>query len=236
MSESGSDFCNKITHVIVDEIHEREMKTDYTLLLLKNIVASNHGMKILLMSATMNTEIFKGYFNNCNVIKIPGRKFKVDIMHLNEIIAHTEYEELNRSDGEIDQNLLSHLIAHIHRTRPVRETILVFLPGYSTISEQKDILETLPNMQNFRTIILHSEVSDEKNSQTIAFDVAEPNERKIVLATNIAESSITIPDLVCIKIFVLFTQSTQITSFHFYINKSTSIALITFFVNFYRFM
>lgn len=240
-SPSGADFCRKITHIIIDEVHDREMKTDFLLLLLKDIL-TNHWINIVLMSATMDCEIFKRYFDDCNIIQIPGRRHVVDILYLDEVIAQTHYRERTIekdiedqfNDDEIDQNLLCHLIQNIHQNSPANESILVFLPGLDAISEQESMLKQLSDMKNYRTIILHSEVTDDKD-QEIAFDVAGSMERKIILATNIAETSITIPDLVCILISSIYNIAPRhckclCTNLHIY------IYFIIFILNFNRYM
>lgn len=165
-------------------------------MLLKTIVHDHH-LKLLLMSATMNVQIFREYFGDCEMLEILGRNFNVAVLYLDEIIAVTKYEEKLDDSVEIDHKLLNHLIGHIHDSTPVNETILVFLPGIDAISEQDTLLKENAALKNFRTIILHSEVSDDKiQNQAVEFDVTDSKERTIVLATNIAETSITIPSVV----------------------------------------
>lgn len=208
------DFCNKVSHFIIDEVHERELKTDYLLLLLKTII-DDYDVKLLLMSATMDVQIFSEYFGECEVLKIPGRNFKVDVLHLDEVVALTKYEREIDDHDEIDHNLLNHLIEKIHNSTPANETILVFLPGFDAISEQDALLKENAALRNFRTMILHSEVTDNKNeNHEIAFAVSDSKERLIVLATNIAETSITVPGLVCMKIMCLSNFAPQCKSTH----------------------
>ncbi|KFP26249.1 Putative ATP-dependent RNA helicase DHX57, partial [Colius striatus] len=80
-----------ITHVIVDEVHERTEESDFLLLVLKDIMVQRPDLRIILMSATLNAELFSQYFHSCPVINIPGRTFPVDQFFLEDVIAMTRY-------------------------------------------------------------------------------------------------------------------------------------------------
>ncbi|XP_075269515.1 putative ATP-dependent RNA helicase DHX57 isoform X3 [Opisthocomus hoazin] len=80
-----------ITHVIVDEVHERTEESDFLLLVLKDIMILRPDLRIILMSATLNAELFSQYFHSCPIINIPGRTFPVDQFFLEDVIAMTRY-------------------------------------------------------------------------------------------------------------------------------------------------
>uniref|UniRef100_A0A8C5BZN0 RNA helicase n=1 Tax=Gadus morhua TaxID=8049 RepID=A0A8C5BZN0_GADMO len=80
-----------VTHIIVDEVHERTEESDFLLLVLKDLMVNRPDMKIILMSATLNANLFSEYFYNCNTIHIPGRTFPVDQFFLEDAIAKTRY-------------------------------------------------------------------------------------------------------------------------------------------------
>ncbi|KAK2531834.1 Dhx57 [Columba guinea] len=80
-----------ITHVIVDEVHERTEESDFLLLILKDIMVQRPDLRIILMSATLNAELFSQYFHSCPIINIPGRTFPVDQFFLEDVIAMTRY-------------------------------------------------------------------------------------------------------------------------------------------------
>ncbi|XP_054841159.1 putative ATP-dependent RNA helicase DHX57 isoform X2 [Eublepharis macularius] len=80
-----------LTHVIVDEVHERTEESDFLLLILKDMMAQRPDLRIILMSATLNAELFSQYFNSCPVVNIPGRTFPVDQFFLEDAIAETRY-------------------------------------------------------------------------------------------------------------------------------------------------
>lgn len=79
------------THVIVDEVHERTEESDFLLLVLKDLIIQRPDMKIILMSATLNANLFSEYFYNCPTIHIPGRTFPVDQFFLEDAITKTNY-------------------------------------------------------------------------------------------------------------------------------------------------
>uniref|UniRef100_A0A8C9EI52 RNA helicase n=1 Tax=Pavo cristatus TaxID=9049 RepID=A0A8C9EI52_PAVCR len=80
-----------ITHVIVDEVHERTEESDFLLLVLKDIMVQRPDLRVILMSATLNAELFSQYFHSCPIINIPGRTFPVDQFFLEDVIAMTRY-------------------------------------------------------------------------------------------------------------------------------------------------
>uniref|UniRef100_A0A8B9NQM0 Putative ATP-dependent RNA helicase DHX57 n=1 Tax=Apteryx owenii TaxID=8824 RepID=A0A8B9NQM0_APTOW len=80
-----------VTHVIVDEVHERTEESDFLLLVLKDIMFQRPDLRIILMSATLNAELFSQYFHSCPIINIPGRTFPVDQFFLEDVIAMTRY-------------------------------------------------------------------------------------------------------------------------------------------------
>ncbi|KFQ68294.1 Putative ATP-dependent RNA helicase DHX57, partial [Phaethon lepturus] len=80
-----------ITHVIVDEVHERTEESDFLLLVLKDIMVQRPDLRIILMSATLNAELFSQYFHSCPIINIPGQTLPVDQFFLEDVIAMTRY-------------------------------------------------------------------------------------------------------------------------------------------------
>ncbi|XP_011611798.2 putative ATP-dependent RNA helicase DHX57 isoform X2 [Takifugu rubripes] len=87
----GDAELGGVTHVIVDEVHERTEESDFLLLVLKDLVVQRSDLKIILMSATLNAHLFSDYFYNCPSIHIPGRTFPVDQFFLEDAIAKTNY-------------------------------------------------------------------------------------------------------------------------------------------------
>ncbi|XP_072534065.1 putative ATP-dependent RNA helicase DHX57 isoform X2 [Salminus brasiliensis] len=87
----GDAELSGVTHVIVDEVHERTEESDFLLLVLKDLMLQRSDLKIILMSATLNADLFSQYFHNCPTIHIPGRTFPVEQFFLEDAIAKTKY-------------------------------------------------------------------------------------------------------------------------------------------------
>lgn len=90
---------------------------------------------------------------------------------------------------------------YIHTGKPIDGSILVFLPGYSDIMQQKRLITNRFYMNNYKLFVLHSQVNGNAKEQKKVFDRMPAGIRKIILSTNIAETSITINDVVGLAIF-----------------------------------
>ncbi|XP_060807830.1 uncharacterized protein LOC106131937 [Amyelois transitella] len=195
----GLEGC---THVIIDEAHERDVNTDITLLLLKRALNINHRLKVVVMSATLDTQVFTRYFGSCPVIDVPGRTFPVEISYLEDIrkkfnlSLKNSLENSRKEDGRPNVNCEE--VAQVIKAVDKMESegaILVFLPGWAEIKMTKQILDHSYGQSSLHMVLpVHSRLST--TEQTKMFSKPPPGVRKIVLATNIAETSITIPDVV----------------------------------------
>ncbi|KAI5067330.1 hypothetical protein GOP47_0017858 [Adiantum capillus-veneris] len=87
---SGDVMSNlNATHLIVDEIHERDCDADFILLTLRDLLAAEPELRLILMSATIDVELFSSYFNNCPVVKIPGFTYPVQSFYLEDVLVAT---------------------------------------------------------------------------------------------------------------------------------------------------
>lgn len=234
---SSNPNLDGYSHVIIDEIHERDMLTDFSLLLLRELLLRRPNIRLIVMSATIGMMHLMEYFGEfaTSVISIsdPSEDRRiVERFFLEDIVPRLdkkllsvgdanafikdELEQfdrrkspLNRSfiasntsiDFPIPYSLLEALIGRICRTTPPNESILVFLPGWDEISMLQKCL-TIEDMlregygdeRRYIICLLHSQMPVEE--QEAAFVIPPPGVRKIILSTNIAESSITIEDAV----------------------------------------
>ena len=263
-----------VSHVIVDEVHERDLLSDFLLVILRRLAARREDFRLVAMSATVNAELFKGYFEQvvpgeCGCVEIPGRTFPVAEYRLEDAIEATGYvcepdsEFALGADGKPKGggrgggrtfNPLSgggarkskamaavyDSLASTAEMGEITEETRLLYPGYGdntlrclqTVDEEKinmeliemlvqliadeyedgAILIFLPGMAEIRglherlasslddaekrfiLIPLHSTLSSEE--QRLTFSRPPPGVRKVVMATNIAETSITIDDVV----------------------------------------
>ncbi|XP_069004357.1 ATP-dependent DNA/RNA helicase DHX36 isoform X2 [Embiotoca jacksoni] len=242
-------FLSSISHLVLDEIHERNLQSDVLLVIVKDLLNLRDDLKVILMSATLNAEKFSKYFDNCPMIHIPGLTFPVEEFLLEDIVEMTRYGPQNKdrrpswkksfwqgrnsrpekeekeaeykeswpcyartlqdrysdrtvealemldSDDKIDLELILALIRHIV-LNDEEGAILVFLPGWDNISSLNDLLMAQQMFRSDRFVIIPLHSLMPTVNQTQVFKRPPPGVRKIVIATNIAETSITIDDVV----------------------------------------
>lgn len=200
-SNPGLKGCS---HVILDEAHERSIDTDMLMIMLKRALKKNPNLKVLVMSATINTHMFQEYFD-CPAVRIPGRLYSVkmhfldDIEHLPNIKRYRTYAAFNRYDNEIEKlsvdfEKIVQIIKWISMHKPPG-AILCFLPGWNEITKIQSMLEdTSSYTQNHLILPMHSKISH--NEQRKIFQRTPEGVRKIILATDIAETGITVSDVV----------------------------------------
>ncbi|KAG6813786.1 hypothetical protein H0H92_007198 [Tricholoma furcatifolium] len=239
---SGS--LDDVTHIIVDEVHERDVDTDLLLVVLKRLLADrkarNKPIKIILMSATIDPTLFQNYFPDDNdkpakVIEVPGRSFPVTKHFLDDfapkllqgpskwILQHDSVvnylnQELGTAaaalgvppsrssslDGdslELPSPMIAATISHVLRASKDGH-VLVFLPGWDDIVAVQRALQNpqgplginVNDSSKYSIHLLHSTIP--LAEQQVIFEPPPPGVRRIILATNIAETSITIPDVV----------------------------------------
>ncbi|KAL3642972.1 hypothetical protein CASFOL_013787 [Castilleja foliolosa] len=167
--------------IMLDEAHERTIHTDVLFGLLKQLIKRRPDLHLIVTSATLDAEKFSGYFFNCNIFTIPGRTFPVEILYTKQ--PESDY---------LDASLIT--VSQIHLTEPEGD-ILLFLTGQEEIDyacqclyeRMKGLGKNVPEL-----IILPVYSALPSEMQSRIFDPAPPGKRKVVVATNIAEASLTI--------------------------------------------
>ncbi|KAG7388339.1 ATPdependent RNA helicase [Phytophthora pseudosyringae] len=231
-----------VSHVVVDEVHERNVDTDFLLSILRDLLPQRPDLRVILMSATMNSELFVKYFSSitktpCPVLDIPGFTYPVECNFLEEVLDRTHYDvpkyllkdkKYKKKDGEdeeekqkslsemtseeiaariddskIDYDLIAHLVRHLVLETPqsgggVHGAILVFLPGTAEI---KRLIEMLTHgngglSSKVWALPLHGSLSGA--DQAMVFKSAPAGKTKVIVSTNIAETSITINDITAV--------------------------------------
>lgn len=202
IANSESNTLENITHVMLDEIHERDVKSDFILGILKAKL-DQLNIKLIVMSATLNTDIFENYFSDSAVINIIGRSYDVEDIYLDAILTRIGHSTAELAEDSYDQDeyvknatIIASLISNIHRQTPLNEGILVFQPGAHAIELVQKEIDAQMTRQNYRIFIVHSEVNETNEDAMNMFKSTGPSIRKIVLATNVAETSITIENMV----------------------------------------
>jgi ATP-dependent RNA helicase DHX36 len=237
-----------VTHVIVDEIHERGMNEDFLLIILKDLLSRRSELKLILMSATLDAELFSSYFGGAGVIYIPGFTYPVRSHFLEDILEMTRYRltpynqiddygqertwKMNKQIPKKRKSQITFVVEDALRAADFKEFspetreslscwypdcigfnliefllcnicenegpggILIFLTGWDDISSLKEKLQIHPIFGNPDLVMLLAcHGSMETFEQRLIFEEPASGVRKIVLATNIAETSITINDV-----------------------------------------
>ncbi|RKP07362.1 P-loop containing nucleoside triphosphate hydrolase protein, partial [Thamnocephalis sphaerospora] len=229
----GDRALSDITHIVIDEVQERTLESDFLLVAVRRLLARRPDLRVVIMSATVDAQRFAAYFQGCPIISIPGRTFPVDVHYLEDVVEltgnigaigldeedlelggdalypeqflHGSYSNgtrrtLNRMDeNRINYELIIALLEYLCSNTAEGtqdDAILIFLPGMPEIRTLHQMLSAnkrFANTKRFLTIPVHSLLAGP--SQELAFRRPPPGVRKIILATNIAETGITIPDV-----------------------------------------
>lgn len=239
-----SEDLTEVTHLIIDEVHERTLDGDFLLIVLRKLLSRRPTLRVVLMSATVNALKFSNYLSKAPILNVPGRTYPVETKFIEDVIETLQYdnEEIfnkvsREEEFEVDEdtlidsskkntfteslqgyslrtrktlagldeykigyNLILKLLATIAATdiyASYNKAILVFLPGIAEIRRLHNMLSGHESFsQGWYIYSLHSSIATEEQER--AFLVPPPGIRKIVLATNIAETGITIPDVTCV--------------------------------------
>jgi len=167
--------------IMLDEAHERQLHTDVLFCILKQLVLKRKDLKLIVTSATLDSKKFSKYFFECPVFPIPGRTHPVE-----KLFALQPQEDYLESSLET--------VMRIHLSEPPGD-ILVFLTGQEEIDTACEVLyqrmkQLGSDVPELIILPIYSSLPSEMQSRI--FEPAKPNSRKVVIATNIAETSITI--------------------------------------------
>lgn len=171
--------------MMLDEAHERTLHTDILFGLLKDIARFRPDLKLLISSATMDAQKFSDYFDQAPIFTVPGRRYPVDIMY-------TKAPEADYMDAAVVS------VMQVHITQPPGD-ILVFFTGQEEIESCQEILTQRCKALGSKIrelVVLPIYATLPSEEQAKIFEPAPPGGRKVILATNIAETSLTIDGIV----------------------------------------
>jgi ATP-dependent helicase HrpA len=184
LAETQSDpLLKAYDTIIIDEAHERSLNIDFLLGYLKGLLPRRPDLKLIVTSATIETERFSKHFDDAPIIEVSGRTYPVEY----------RYRPLQTADeDEEDQDMAEAIVAAVDELTHERQIgdILVFLPGEREI---RDIAEALRKHHPRGTEILplYARLSFEEQERVFSTGGA----RRVVLATNVAETSLTVPGI-----------------------------------------
>ncbi|KAI9790331.1 MAG: hypothetical protein M1833_001950 [Piccolia ochrophora] len=212
-----------VSHVFVDEVHERSLDTDFLLALLKDVLRRRKDLKVVLMSATLDGDVFERYFQDVGKVgrvEIQGRTFPIQDYYLDDVVQMTGFQSsrgrphaAGRDGVSVDEDGKSSVAGAIQKIGArinydlIAETvvaiddglgaksggILIFLPGTMEISRTIEAVRAIPHIH---ALPLHASLRPDE--QRRVFAPAPSGKRKVIAATNVAETSITIEDVVAV--------------------------------------
>ncbi|KAL1840209.1 hypothetical protein VTJ49DRAFT_692 [Mycothermus thermophilus] len=217
-----------VSHIVVDEVHERSLDTDFLLSIIRDVLYERRDLKLILMSATLDAASFRDYFTadrtdvTVGMVEISGRTYPVQDYYLDDVIRMTGFSVGNRYDSyddgtstptgaessdpinktilklgtRINYDLLVETVRGIDQDLSSTQKsggVLVFLPGVAEINRACNALRAIPALH-----VLPLHASLETREQRRVFAPPPPGKRKVVVATNVAETSITIDDIVAV--------------------------------------
>jgi HrpA-like RNA helicase len=198
-------WLSKYGVLIVDEAHERSLNIDFILGLLKRVLESRRDFKVIISSATINAEIFSEYFNNCPIVKIEAQRFPVTLIYDPVLTSDTEEREgrsrdktgnkqINNKDEAILLKIESITTRFISEKRD--GDILIFLSGEKMIKDCISRLAFCSVGKYLHLVPLYGRLG--KEEQEKVFEDPPKGKTKVVISTNIAETSVTIDGITAV--------------------------------------
>ena len=246
----SNPMLSDVTHIVLDEVHERSVEMDILLLLVKRLLTIRKTLKVVLMSATMDAEFFEAYFGkeNCMTVQVPGRTFPCEIFYLEDVVKFSRYQldedseyaapeeerfeevdvrmrgeksgevveyaksrhRVNHLDGKLYEKSVQRTISVMNhdiinheiiletvlliekKYHQSQGSILVFLPSVYEIYKTQNVLQDHFGESKFTILPLHSNLKPAEQKKVFQ----KYKQRKLILSTNIAETGVTISDVV----------------------------------------
>ena len=212
-------LLSRYSVMMVDEAHERSLNIDFILGLLKEVTTVRKDLKVIISSATINTEKFSTFFDGARIISIDAKTYPVDVIYspLDKKEARAWGDDGVRV-SETDLRL-SKIYEIIERWISKESgDVLVFLPGEFEITQCEDMLLHSPFAKSLQVYPLYGRLS--KEEQERVFTPTQQGMTKVVIATNIAETSITIDGIRCVI-------DSGLAKVNYYDQKTFTSALVT---------
>ncbi len=200
----NDQYLRDYSIIIVDEAHERSLNIDFVLGLLKRALELRDDLRVIVSSATINADVFSQYFDSCPVVRIETQMYPVQIIYDDPRVVQVQQEaarEADRKGYRMNQRAerevaydarVDRVVAVIRRVleEDFPGDFLVFLSGEQMIKDCITRLYSLPQRSRLHILPLYGRLS--KEEQDAVFPPAPEGKTKVVVATNIAETSITI--------------------------------------------
>jgi ATP-dependent helicase HrpA len=175
--------------IMVDEAHERSLNIDFILGLLKRVLEARPEFKVIVSSATINAEVFSEYFGECPIVKIETPMYPVTLVYDPPTPDGAQPDFSRGAEAEAMIAKIGEIVARVVAERREGD-ILIFLPGEKAIKDCMKRLAFGPVGGKLHIIPLYSRLG--KDEQERVFEKAPLFKTKVIISTNIAETSVTI--------------------------------------------
>ena len=179
-------FLNQYDTIIIDEAHERSINIDFLLGILKKLLPKRPELKVIITSATIDTERFAKFFEGAPIIEVSGRTYPVEIRY--QPLVKIEDDEGNEFEQDIP-TAIAHALDDLSLEDPFGD-VLVFQVGERDIKETAEVLRK-QNLKNTEIVPLYARLS--MAEQNKVFRTSQ--KRRVILSTNVAETSLTVPGI-----------------------------------------
>ena len=198
------------SHIILDEVHERSVEIDLLLLAAKTLLRENPDLRLVLMSGTIDCQVFQDYFSSFKVevvtieqeiypiecctleqfVKLPADYLKFTEPYSKDFVKSElfDFNPVELKQESIPYELIAYILNSVMSNPQFTGDVLIFLPGWEHIQTLFKMLEPIYLPKNIELLVMHSMIGQEQHDLVFA----RSTKRRIILSTNIAESSITI--------------------------------------------
>jgi len=188
--------------LIIDEAHERSLNIDFILGYLKRLLPRRPDLKVVITSATIDVERFSAHFDGAPVIEVSGRTYPVEVRYRPLVlrdgssVASSGTQELDEDGEVVVRDQTEAIVAAVDELfTEIDGDILVFLPGEREIRDTADVLKRkAEGPRGFDIVPLYSRLSAAEQHRVFE----QHGRRRVVLATNVAETSLTVPGIVAV--------------------------------------
>ncbi|MBD3612601.1 MAG: ATP-dependent RNA helicase HrpA, partial [Hydrogenovibrio crunogenus] len=179
-------YLNQYDTIIIDEAHERSINIDFLLGILKKLLPKRRDLKLIITSATIDTERFASFFEGAPIIEVSGRTYPVEVRY--NPLVKIEDDEGNEFEQDIPTAIV-YALEELSEIDPFGD-VLVFQVGERDIKETAEVLRK-QNLKNTEIVPLYARLS--MAEQNKVFQTSQ--KRRVILSTNVAETSLTVPGI-----------------------------------------
>ena len=179
----GDPLLSRYNVLMVDEAHERSLNIDFSLGLLKRVLKARNEFKVIVSSATINAEIFSEYFDECPIVRIDSPTYPIQLYY-------TPPQRANNLEAMFDK-----ILEIVSRRIKKQGDILIFLAGEGVIKNCMVLLQNRAESKKIKVLPLYSRLSADEQGKIFG---DYHGKTKVIVATNIAETSLTIDGITCV--------------------------------------